>query len=86
NRETYPENEYPYGNWEYMRFYEENFEKAAQAMGANPEATIKTLFRAGNPAVRGKPTALSQVRRDGGWFGGKAAAPDLPRDERLLSE
>jgi soluble epoxide hydrolase / lipid-phosphate phosphatase len=86
NRETYPETDYPYGNWEYMRFYEENFDKAAQVMGANPEATIKALFRAGNPAIRGKPTALSEVRRDGGWFGGKTSAPDLPRDQRLLSE
>ncbi|CAN5221933.1 alpha/beta hydrolase [soil metagenome] len=86
NRETYPESDYPYGNWEYMRFYEENFDKAAQAMGANVDATIKVLFRAGNPAARGKPTALSQVRRDGGWFRGGASAPDLPRDERILSE
>jgi pimeloyl-ACP methyl ester carboxylesterase len=86
NREIYPESEYPYANWEYQRFYEENFAKAAEVMNADVEATIKILFRAGNPAAMGKPSALSQVRRDGGWFGGRAAAPDMPRDDRIISE
>lgn len=55
-------------------------------MEANVEATFKLLFRSGNPEGNGKPALLSQVRREGGWFGGRSSAPDLPRDERLLSE
>lgn len=86
DRQTYPESEYPYGNFEYYRFYSENFPKAAQAMEANVEATFKLLFRSGNPEGKGKPALLSQVRREGGWFGGRPSAPDFPRDERLLSE
>jgi pimeloyl-ACP methyl ester carboxylesterase len=85
NRDIYPEAIFPLGNWEYQRFYEEHFGKATAAMEANVAATFKTLFRAGNPRENGKPSALSQVRRDGGWFGGTGAAPDLPRDERIIS-
>src|SRR5688572_3292871 len=77
---------YPFGNWEYQRFYEEHFEKATGAMEANVAGTFKTLFRSGNPEGKGKPALLSQVRREGGWFGGKGAAPNLPRDERVITE
>jgi pimeloyl-ACP methyl ester carboxylesterase len=86
NRELYPESVYPFGNWEYMRFYEEAFSKASDSMESNVEATIKALFRASNPDGRGKPSVMSQVRRNGGWFGGKGTAPDMPRDDRLLTE
>ncbi|TIU77029.1 MAG: alpha/beta hydrolase [Mesorhizobium sp.] len=86
NRELYPQSEYPFGNWEYQRFYEEHFEKATSAMEANVAGTFKTLFRAGDPDGKGKPAPSSQIRRDGGWFGGKGAAPNLPRDERVITE
>jgi len=86
NRDLYPENVYPFGNWEYMRFYEDAFLEASESMESNVEATIKALFRAGNPDGRGKPSAMSQVRRNGGWFGGKGTAPDVPRDDRILTE
>ena len=86
NRDLYPENEYPFGNWEYQRYYEEHFSKATSAMEANVSATFRTLFRAGDPAGKGKPGLLSQVRRHGGWFGGKGVAPDLPRDGRIITE
>jgi len=86
NRELYPPDEYPFGNWEYQRFYEEHFTKATAAMEANVDATFKALFRAGSPEGSGKPAYLSQVRRDGGWFGGNGVAPDLPRDDRIITE
>jgi len=86
DRDLYPQSEYPYGNWEYQRFYEEHFAKATNAMEANVAGTFKTLFRAGSPKGKGKPALSSQVRRDGGWFGGHETAPDLPRDERVISE
>src|SRR5438034_711138 len=34
----------------------------------------------------GTPSRLATVRRDGGWFGGKGAAPDVPMDRDLLTE
>jgi pimeloyl-ACP methyl ester carboxylesterase len=86
DRAVYPEAEYPAGQWDYQLFYEEQFEKAHAAFEANVPATVKLLFRAGGPAGAGVPAATSQTRRNGGWFGPLPAAPDLPRDESVLTE
>ncbi len=86
DRTIYPEAEFPAGQWEYQLFYRENFDKARAAFEANVEATVKALFRKGDPAGKGKPSRTAFVRRDGGWFGGRPAAPDLPLDADVLTE
>jgi pimeloyl-ACP methyl ester carboxylesterase len=86
DRELYPVDKFPAAQWEYMRFYEENFDKAVSVFEANVDNTVRCLFRAGNPAGRGKPSGTSQVRHTNGWFGGAASAPDLPRDASILTE
>src|SRR5207247_3379458 len=53
---------------------------------ANVRNTVKALFRKGDPSRQGTPNRLASVRRDGGWFGGKGAAPDVPLDRDLLTE
>ena len=47
-------------------------------------ATVKALFRAGDPAGKGKPARTAFVRANGGWFGAQQTAPDLPRDAVVL--
>jgi pimeloyl-ACP methyl ester carboxylesterase len=86
DRTIYPVAEFPVGQWEYQLFYRENFEKARAAFEANVEATMKALLRKGDPAGKGKPARTAFVRKDGGWFGGRAAAPDLPRDPDVMTE
>jgi pimeloyl-ACP methyl ester carboxylesterase len=86
DRNVYPEDAFPYGQWDYMRFYEESFDKATAAFEADPYNTAKALFRKGSPSGFGKPSRTAFVRRDGGWFGGAAAAPDVPRDADVVSE
>ena len=86
NRDRYPESDYPAGQWEYMRFYEERFDDATRAFQANVYNTVKLLFRKGNPKAFGQPTGTAMTRRDGGWFGGVSEAPDLPRDGDVVSE
>jgi pimeloyl-ACP methyl ester carboxylesterase len=86
DRQVYPEAEFPVGQWDYMRFYEENFDKARRAFDANPYNTAKALFRKGDPNGRGKPARTALVRKRGGWFGDGAPAPDVPRDADVLSE
>ena len=85
NREIYSLQEFPVGQWDYQLFYQESFEQASATFDANPRNTIKALFRKGDPGGRGKPGRLAMVRRDAGWFGGAAEAPDVPLDEALLS-
>jgi pimeloyl-ACP methyl ester carboxylesterase len=86
DRTIYPEAEFPTGQWEYQQFYRENFDKARTVFEANVRATVKALIRKGDPAGKGKPSRTAFVRRDGGWFGGRPAAPDLPLDTDVLTE
>src|SRR5262249_20294624 len=75
DREVYPEARYPAGQWEYQLFYEERFDVARAGFEADVRNTVKALFRKGNPGAKGKPSRSSQVRHDGGWFGGTGRAP-----------
>jgi len=86
NRERYPADSYPAGQWEYMRFYEENFEDATKAFDADAYNTIKLLFRKGDPAGFGLPAGTSMTRINGGWFGAGGEAPDVPRDGDVVTE
>ncbi len=85
DRRTYPAAEYPAGQWDYQYFYEENPARARTVFEANVDATVRALFRRGNPAARGKPGRTATIRRDGGWFGGADRAPDVPLDEAVLT-
>ncbi|MGI9594971.1 MAG: alpha/beta fold hydrolase [Acidimicrobiales bacterium] len=86
NRDRYPADTYPAGQWEYMRFYEEHFDDARRAFEANPYNTAKLLFRKGNPDGFGLPANTAMTRINGGWFGELGEAPDLPRDGDVVSE
>ncbi len=86
DRSIYPVDKYPVGQWEYQLFYQEQFARATAVMEADVYNTVKLLFRKGNPAGQRKPSATSQVRIDGGWFRGADAAPDLPRDDDVITE
>ena len=86
DRNVYPQAQYPAGQWEYMRFYEESFDAARRAFEADTTRTVKALFRRGNPAGYLKPVRNSLVRRDGGWFGGAGIAPETELDTAVLNE
>jgi pimeloyl-ACP methyl ester carboxylesterase len=85
DRDIYPADEYPAGQWDYQLNYLENFEQAQRLMEANVSNTLKLLFRKGDPAGRGKPAPTALVRKHG-WFGGLEEAPDVPLDEDIVSE
>jgi pimeloyl-ACP methyl ester carboxylesterase len=86
DRRVYPEREFPAGQWEYMRFYEENFAKVTGQFDADPYRLVKALFRKGDPSGVMKPARTAMVRKDGGWFRGAPCAPDVPRDPDVVSE
>ncbi|MBV8392613.1 MAG: alpha/beta hydrolase [Alphaproteobacteria bacterium] len=85
DRSIYPEDTYPVGQWDYHLFYVENFDKARAQFEANIRNAVKAMFRKGNPAAVGKPSATASVRKNGGWFGG-GACPDVPRDPDVITE
>ena len=86
DRNVYPIDKYPVGQWDYHLYYEESFDAASAAFEADPAATVKALFRRGHPGSRGKPAPTAAIRRNGGWFGKAGRAPDLPLDTAILSE
>jgi len=86
DRDVYPIDEYPAGQWEYMRFYEENFSAATKPMDANPRNMLQAMFRKGSAEELGKPSGTAMVRQHGGWFGGLDEAPLVPRDDDVITE
>jgi len=96
DRSVYPEDEYPAGQWDYMLYYHENFDKAVAEFDANVRTALKGFFRKGDPSGAGQPAATALVRKAGGFFGraeepggklpGLALAELLPVDEDVISE
>ncbi|MFT7648970.1 MAG: pimeloyl-ACP methyl ester carboxylesterase [Candidatus Poriferisodalaceae bacterium] len=86
DRNVYPKDEFPVGQWDYMLYYLESLPRAVEVFEANTYQTVKALFRKGNPDGRGKPAGTSMVRAGGGWLGGVDEFPDLPRDEDVVTE
>jgi soluble epoxide hydrolase / lipid-phosphate phosphatase len=86
DRDRYPEDTSPYGQFDYMAFYENHAKHAVSVFEAAPGNTVKELFRRGDPAVRSRPASRSAITRDGGWFGGANSAPDAPLSSTVLTE
>ncbi|AEW99164.1 alpha/beta fold hydrolase [Streptantibioticus cattleyicolor] len=84
DRSIYPADTHPYAQFDYIDYYRRQPERAARVFEAEPYRTVKALYRRGNPDAFGKPAVTSTVTRDGGWFGGADAAPDVPADTVVL--
>jgi hypothetical protein len=85
DRRLYPQDEFPAGQWDYMRYYEESFAEAIAPMDANVSQFLMRLFRKGDPAGEGKPAFTATARRSHSFFGA-SALPDLPRDNDMVTE
>ena len=86
DRGVYPEDQFPAAQWDYMMFYRENFAAAHRGFEADVGASVRAMFRAGGAAGKGQPAMTAFVRTNGGWFGPGRGAPDVPRDETVLTE
>jgi pimeloyl-ACP methyl ester carboxylesterase len=86
DRDRYPQDTNPYGQFDYMAFYESHAKQSTSVFESAPGNTVKALFRHGDPAVHTRPAARSTVTRDGGWFGGAPSAPDAPLSSTVLTE
>ena len=85
NRDIYPADEYPAGQWEYMLHYQEDFAGATREMDSSPYNVAKLLFRQGDPSGFGLPAGTAMIRKNRGWFGG-GAVPSMPRDPDVVTE
>ena len=86
DRDTYPAESHPLAQFDYMAFYEAQPERATEVLDADVDASVRALFRSGDPTTAGVPGPTSGHTRAGGWFGGAERAPDVPLDRRVLDD
>ena len=86
DRAVYDEREHPVGQWDYMLFYEENFDRARKVFERDTEAFFKCMFVKGDPDGAFTPTVTAGVRDRGGWFGNDAPPPECERDNDIIDE
>ena len=86
DRALYPVERYPVGQWDYWLYYREHFGQAARDFEADVQATLSLLVRSGPKERVGKPSFVATIRERRGWFGEAHRAPEMPRDEAMLSD
>jgi soluble epoxide hydrolase/lipid-phosphate phosphatase len=87
NRDRYPEDQYEWGQWAYMKHYELHPEESIQSFEKAPKLIHKVMYVRHDPNNWGKPSPTSTVLKDGGWFGGHPEAlPDIPLEYTSLDE
>jgi pimeloyl-ACP methyl ester carboxylesterase len=83
NRELYPADQYPDGQWDYYRFYLTHFDQTVTDFDSNIPASLAAIFRSGNPDSVGKVYRSAIITRNGGWFGSEHHAPAVQPDPVL---
>lgn len=87
DRELYPESTYPYGQWDYQVFYEEDPQAADRFFESDIPKYMKLFFSKGSEKAGKGVARTSEVRKNRGWFGGpNAQAPDLPLERTTLDQ
>ena len=88
DREIYPADEYEYGQWDYMKLYEEDFEKAVAWFDSDVVGICKAFLQEKRaPPNRAEPTITCRARKNG-WLDGlpkppsydQTGPPTLPPD------
>lgn len=86
NRDLYPIDQYPVGQWDYWLYHREHAGAAAAALESDVRATMTALYRLASPDAVGKPSKFSNLRAHGGFFGPERRAPAMARDETMLDD
>lgn len=84
DRDLYPEDTYPVGQWDYWLFYREHFLRSVADFEADVENTLRFHYRRAGPVVPGSRAFTADVRSSGGFYGGAGRAPEI-HDDLLLS-
>ena len=84
NREIYPVDEFPVGQWDYMLFYAEHFTRAVRDFEVHLDQALGMLFSPGSSDAVGRPAPLAAIRVNGGWFPAGAADQSPSASDGLL--
>jgi pimeloyl-ACP methyl ester carboxylesterase len=83
DRQLYPADQYPDGQWDYCRFYVTHFDRTVSDFNADIPATLAAIYRPGNPASKGQVYRSALISPNGGWFGSAHRAPAVTPDPML---
>ncbi len=86
DRNIYPADQYPDGQWDYYRFYLTHFDQSVSDMEADIPATLASLYRPGNPAFAAAAAKISPsalITANGGRYGSAHRAPTTTPDPAL---
>ena len=83
DRQLYPADKYPDGQWDYFRFYQTHFDQTVADFEADIPATLASIYRRGNPAAAGQIAPSASVTLRGGRYGAAHRAPSTPPDLTL---
>ena len=83
DRNLYPADQYPDGQWDYYRFYLTHFEQTVTDFNADIPASLAAIYRSGNPESVGKVYRSAIITRNGGWFSAEHHAPAVKPDPAL---
>ncbi|KAL5355787.1 Alpha/Beta hydrolase protein [Aspergillus floccosus] len=76
NRELYPADQYEFGQWDYMKNYEENFESTIAWMDADVEGFCKAALQPRDAPPTRFNAMMATVRKTG-WMGGMPKPPGV---------
>ena len=83
DRNLYPADKYPNGQWDYYAFYQTNFETTVSDFDADIPATLASVFRRGGPSIVGKVSPTAMVTANDGRYGAAHRAPPTQPDPTL---
>jgi pimeloyl-ACP methyl ester carboxylesterase len=83
DRQLYPADQYPDGQWDYYRFYLTHFDQTVADFDADIAATLAAIYRPANPASAGEVYRSALISRHAGWFGLAHRAPATAPDPTL---
>ena len=86
NRDIYPQDRFPHGQWAYWNFHVDHPDDATAALSADVERSVRMIFRRGAPELLGKATGGATVTAPGGWRPLLEMSRPAGRDERILDE
>lgn len=76
NREIYPVDEYEFGQWDYMKNFEENFEDTMKWFDRDVAGLCKAVMQTTTSPPPNRISAFSTIRRSGG-LGGMLKLPSI---------
>ncbi|HEY0257655.1 MAG TPA: alpha/beta hydrolase [Candidatus Methylacidiphilales bacterium] len=85
DRQLYPSDKYPDGQWDYYRFYHTHFDQTVSDFEVDLSGTLAAIYRSGDSTIVGKVYRTALVTRNGGWFGAAHRAPKVLPDSALWS-